>query len=253
MPTTVPAASNAAENFTSREPSRHTKLGIHNIDLFERTCVEGDPMPTDYVFVPKGDVYITRHCKSQTKNSKRNLYIVYDNRGKRSLGIRVPADTYLNVVEQAAETADSRATAVKHRDEKYLSQARSLLRAQFPDMPASVTEKVLQHAYMKGSGRVGRKRTVKDERKIRLAVEAHIRHAHTEYKDMLEAGVDRQTARDRVWDSVQDLRDKWGGSDNKLKARSTERGVKKARATGLKSAAATRSRREVLVNLRRRT
>jgi hypothetical protein len=52
--------------------------------------------------------------------------------------------------------------------------------------------------------------TVKDERKIRLAVEAHIRHAHTEYKDMLEAGVDRQTARDRVWDSVQDLRDKWG-------------------------------------------
>jgi hypothetical protein len=37
MPTTVPAASNnAAENFTSHEPSRHTKLGIHNIDLFER-------------------------------------------------------------------------------------------------------------------------------------------------------------------------------------------------------------------------
>jgi hypothetical protein len=189
-------------------------------------------MPKDYVFVPKGDVYITRHCKSQTKNSKRNLYIVYvslifcykctsgkarlsnvylqDNGSKRSLGIRVPADIYLNVVEQAAETADSRATAVKHRDEKYLSRARSLLRAQFPDMPASVAEKVLQHAYMKGSGRVGRKRTVKDDRKIRLAVEAHIRHAHTEYKDMLEAGVDRQTARDRVWDSVQDLRDKWG-------------------------------------------
>lgn len=34
-------------------------------------------MPDGYILVPKGDVYITRHCRSKTKESERIVYVVY--------------------------------------------------------------------------------------------------------------------------------------------------------------------------------
>jgi hypothetical protein len=34
-------------------------------------------LPADYVFVPRGDVYITRNCRSKTKESQRLVYKVY--------------------------------------------------------------------------------------------------------------------------------------------------------------------------------
>jgi hypothetical protein len=34
-------------------------------------------MPEDYTFVPKGDPYITRHCKSRAKQADKIVYIVY--------------------------------------------------------------------------------------------------------------------------------------------------------------------------------
>lgn len=46
-------------------------------NIFER-----DAMPEDYVFVPKGDVYITRHCRTDTKTSNRIVYLVYVSKPK---------------------------------------------------------------------------------------------------------------------------------------------------------------------------
>jgi len=34
-------------------------------------------MPKDYIFVSKGDPYITRHCKSHTKDEGGIIYVVY--------------------------------------------------------------------------------------------------------------------------------------------------------------------------------
>ena len=150
-------------------------------------------------------------------------------------------------MQQAAATANSRATAVKLRDEKHLSKARSLLQVHFPDMPVSSAEKVLQHAYRKGSGRIGRQTTVKDERKIKLAVEAYIRHTHTSYDRMLHAGINRQIARQLIWDSVQDIKVKWGGSISN-RARSTKCGVKKKTPTKSKSAAKSKIHKVTKVN-----
>jgi hypothetical protein len=176
-----------------------------------------------------------------------NRKYLQDNRGKRALGIRVPAETHENIVQQAAATANSRATAVKLRDEKHLSKARSLLQVHFPDMPVSSAEKVLQHAYRKGSGRIGRQTTVKDERKIKLAVEAYIRHTHTSYDRMLHAGINRQIARQLIWDFVQDIKVKWGGSISN-KARSTKCGVKKKTPTKSKLTAKSRVHKVTKVN-----
>lgn len=47
-----------------------TKHGTQNI-------VEQVPMPDGYILVPKGDVYITRHCRSKTKESEQIVYVVY--------------------------------------------------------------------------------------------------------------------------------------------------------------------------------
>jgi hypothetical protein len=42
-----------------------------------QNIVQHVPMPEGYIFVPKGDVYITRHCRSKTKESNQIVYLVY--------------------------------------------------------------------------------------------------------------------------------------------------------------------------------
>jgi len=81
-------------------------------------------------------------------------------------------------------------------------------------MPASSVEEVLGHAFLKGSGRVGRSGKVEsDNVKVCLAVEAHIRHVHTTYDTLLEAGVEREDARKRVRKIVQGLKAEWAGGE----------------------------------------
>jgi hypothetical protein len=36
-----------------------------------------DPMPEDYVFVARGDPYVTRNCKVHSKASADMVFIVY--------------------------------------------------------------------------------------------------------------------------------------------------------------------------------
>jgi hypothetical protein len=74
-------------------------------------------------------------------------------------------------------------------------------------------EIILCHAFLKGSGRVGRSTTQTDENKATLAVEAHIRHVHTPYEKLLVSGMDREKARDAVWETVQAIRDQWSGKE----------------------------------------
>lgn len=108
-------------------------------------------------------------------------------------------------------TAKKRATAVETRDAKVIGRARELLLAEFPSMPAESLETILNHAFLKGSGRIGRTSTATDKRKACLAVEAHIRHEHTPYEWLLDLGMDRQKARKDVWSSVKAIKQIWEG------------------------------------------
>lgn len=54
-------------------------------NIFERAA-----MPEDYVFVPKGDVYITRHCRTDTKTSNRVVYLVYVSEPKPAMNKIAP-------------------------------------------------------------------------------------------------------------------------------------------------------------------
>ncbi|KAJ6121165.1 hypothetical protein N7523_005445 [Penicillium sp. IBT 18751x] len=175
-------------------------------------------MPDGYVFVPKGNAYITLHCRRRTKESHQTVYVVYDKSGKRVQGIRVPESIYANVVELSELTTDSRAKLVQARDAKYLSHGRKLLRQHFPLMPEESLEIILNHSFLKGSGRVGRTATTTDDRKATLAVDAHIRHTHTPYEELLSGGVDRDKARETVWPTVQTIRNTWQGKHDNLKS-----------------------------------
>ncbi|CAG7920305.1 unnamed protein product [Penicillium olsonii] len=181
-------------------------------DPLEKNIPEGVPMPEGYVLVPKGDVYITRHCRSKTKDISKIVYVVYNRTGKRTLGIRIPEEIYTAVLVSAAATKESRASAVESRDKKDLSKSRALLEAEFPFMPADSLQTILEHAFLKGSGRVGRTGMISDEKKVLLAVEAHIRHVHTPYEDLLDGGVDRQKAREMVRKSILDVERVWQGA-----------------------------------------
>ncbi|KAJ6111234.1 hypothetical protein N7486_003469 [Penicillium sp. IBT 16267x] len=189
-------------------------------DPLEENIFERAAMPDDYVFVPKGDVYITRNCRTDTKTSNRVVYLVYDKAAKRTLGIRVPEETFKKVSKLATLTAEKRASAVKVRDGTFITRGRELLRSEFPLMPDETLEIILDHAFLKGSGRVGRTSTTTDKRKATLAVEAHIRHVHTPYETLLASGVERCEARERVWPAVKAMKKTWDGSGEAKKIES---------------------------------
>ncbi|KAL4795672.1 hypothetical protein BDV19DRAFT_362424 [Aspergillus venezuelensis] len=182
---------------------------------YEVNCLQRDPLPAGYVFVPRGDVYITRNCRSKTKESQKLVYKVFDDTGKKALGIRVPHNILHKVQTTAKATASTRAAAVALRDEKDLASSRALLQRQFPLLPDDQLEHILHHAYLKGSGRVGRTSTTSDKHKAVLAVEAHIRHMHTPYEALLKEGKDREAARKAVWPTVQAVRAAWMGEGQK--------------------------------------
>lgn len=190
-------------------------------------CMVADPMPEDYVFVARGDPYVTRNCKLHSKAEADTVFIVYvnnsqlcafnqanrrtwqDNKAKDKLGIRVRKATLDNVTKLASQTADKRAAAVLAQDNRDEKKAKTVLEETFPGIPPKCAKKILQHAFLKGSGRVGRSTKQPETSKARLAVEAHIRHHHTPYDTLLDNGTDRHDARAAVWKTVQTLRDQW--------------------------------------------
>ena len=70
----------------------------------------------------------------------------------------------------------------------------------------------MEHGFQKGSGRVGRTRTLEDRLKVQLAVNAHIRHRLTPYESILAAnkGEDAKlVARNMVCGRVKAIADSW--------------------------------------------
>jgi hypothetical protein len=58
---------------------------------------------------------------------------------------------------------------------------------------------------------VGRSAAAKtlDREAVRLAVTAHVRHAETNYDDLLLKGIERWEARDKVYSDVSQVLDRW--------------------------------------------
>ncbi|KAI9797342.1 MAG: hypothetical protein M1833_005521 [Piccolia ochrophora] len=167
--------------------NRHHATSTTGISLQpgEKLSIRPHCPPQGYTFVPKGDVYITRNCRLKTKESGQILYVVYSANSRTQLGLHVPTPIVTLVHSNADATAESRKQAVDAKDLRNISVARGELLRLYPRIPLEHAEGILAHAFLKGSGRVGRSESLTLERKIALATVSHVRHRLTQYDELL--------------------------------------------------------------------
>lgn len=169
-------------------------------------------------FLPAGDAAMTRRAK---KASGLSAVVVRWSRSRKRYerqGILAEPDAIERAERECLSDAEIRARRrerdqVRRADEDVQFQvefAEAIL-AQFPRCPADRAHAIARHAATRSSGRVGRSAAgrVLDPDAIRLAVAASVRHEDTAYDEMLMSGIDRQSARDRVYDNVEAVLDSW--------------------------------------------
>ncbi|KAI1299738.1 hypothetical protein F5Y03DRAFT_246777 [Xylaria venustula] len=167
------------------------------------------PMPPGYVFVNKGNPYLTRNCRRLTQLANQVVYAVI-NDAKKQVGIRVPSSIYSDVLKSERETRLTRREKVKKRDEaveECLSQA---IRKLFPRLPDNELRPIMRRATAKRQGRVGRTGKLTMAEKARLAVQAHVRHTKTTYENLLRSGVSRESARSMISSESSKIMREWG-------------------------------------------
>ncbi|HPR69825.1 MAG TPA: DUF2293 domain-containing protein [Kiritimatiellia bacterium] len=172
------------------------------------------------VFLPSGDAALTRRSR---KHSRLSAVVLKWSRARKQYerqGVLVETDA-LEQAERECE-ADAgqremrRAQAVLRRaelDQDYIRRFAARVRELFPHCPAGREQAIAEHACRKYSGRVGRSAEAKElsERAVNLAVFAHIRHAETDYDDLLAGGRDRLEAREQVRPKVLAIQTRWQG------------------------------------------
>ncbi len=172
------------------------------------------------VFLASGNAALTRRAK---KHSKLSAVVLKWSKARK----RYERQGHL-VENEALERAESeceadagerevrRAREVLRRaeiDQIYVRAFAEKVRALYPSCPAKREFFIAEHACRKYSGRVGRTAMAKelDEKAVRLAMRAHIRHEETGYDTILSRGTDRHEARDRVADAIDDVERAWSG------------------------------------------
>ena len=133
-------------------------------------------------------------------------------------GILVEPDALRLAEEESLADAELRARrqarAAERReleDREFIAAFAHAIREQYPGCPPTEEREIAEHACRKYSGRVGRTAAAKvlSPEAIRLAVIAHIRHAHTNYDELLAQYADRDTARQRIRGQVSAILDAW--------------------------------------------
>jgi hypothetical protein len=170
------------------------------------------------VFLPSGDAALTRRSR---KHSTLSAVVLkwsrarkrYEHQGllvEQAALERAEAD-YLDDAEARTRRRERAAMRRAEVDQGYVQDFALHIRELFPSCPHGVEKVIAEHACQKYSGRVGRSAAAKalDEEAIRLAVSAHVRHAHTGYDQLLAMGLDRHEARDRVLDDVRQVLAEW--------------------------------------------
>ncbi|KAK9799183.1 hypothetical protein AB5N19_04732 [Seiridium cardinale] len=196
-----------------------------SVNNYEPVVLCSTRMPKGYVFVAKGDRYITGNCRKQTQAAGQTVYAVVD-KNNHAIGIRVPYAVHSDVLASEALTRQDRAAVVQKRDDALKCNFRETVQKLFPKAPVEDIPKIVTRAMEKGSGRVGRTSKIDIEGKAKLAVKAHIRHCHTDYDKLLKQRVSRETARQLTLSKTRETVMAWGGSADQKKARKK---VKKSR------------------------
>ena len=178
------------------------------------TCADLDHL----VFLPSGDAALTRRSR---KHSRLSAVVLKWSRARKRYerqGLLVENEA-LERAERECE-ADAEQREIRRResalrrgelDEVYIRSFADRVREVYPCCPAGREASIAEHACRKYSGRVGRTAAAKelDEKAVRLAVTAHVRHTETNYDELLSHGFERNDARLRVRDAVAEILELW--------------------------------------------
>ena len=172
-------------------------------------------------FLPSYDAALTRRARNASRlsaavvcwSTRRRYGYGYERQGI----LAEPA-----AIEQAAREclADADAptrggTRVQRRradqDRRFRDEFAAAIRAHFPGCPVGRAEAIALHTAARTSGRLGRRAAERalDGDAVLPAVTASVRHVDTDYGDLLVSGVDRESARARVNQRVEDVVTAW--------------------------------------------
>jgi hypothetical protein len=207
------------QNSTCDECHEHLGRGawitlVENKGALCLACADLDHL----LFLPAGDAALTRRS---AKYSTLSAVVLKWSRARKHYerqGILVEESALQRAEQECLADEDLRARRnerVAERrvelDQEYVASFTKRVRALFPHCPAAREQVIAEHACQKYSGRVGRSASAKslDENAIRLAVIAHIRHAETNYDELLSQGMERSFARREVAGEIEDVMERW--------------------------------------------
>lgn len=176
----------------------------------------------DLVWLPRGNAALTRRAG---KYSTLKAVIVRFSRARKRYerqGILVEEDALRRAEEECLADAEARSRARERaamlradEDEDYVEAFAERIGELYPASPPRERLQIARHTCRRSSGRVGRSAAAKqlEESAIDLAVQAHVRHAHSRYDELLVEGVDRLDARVEVAADVDRVLRSWQGAD----------------------------------------
>jgi hypothetical protein len=189
-------------------------LTMENSKPFCMKCADLDHL----VFLGSGDAALSRRAK---KHSKLWAVVVRFSRARKRYerqGLLVEENALAKAEEEClADSGLREARRVRdeerrlREDEVLAREMEARLKEMFPGCPFGEAKAIAQHASIRGSGRVGRSAAGRnlEEDALRLAAIAFIRHRHTTYDDLLMNGMDRASARQSVWDKIEETLQHW--------------------------------------------
>jgi hypothetical protein len=189
---------------------------IESKGAFCLACADLDHL----IFLPSGDAALTRRAR---KHSTLSAVVLKWSRARKRYerqgllvedrALEQAEQECLTDAEMRARRKDRKTVRRTELDQEYITQFAARVRTLFPNCPPGRETVIAEHACQKYSGRVGRSAAAKnlDEKAVRLAVRAHIRHTETYYDLLLAQGHDRWEARAAVEAIVERVSADWEG------------------------------------------
>ncbi|KFY81639.1 hypothetical protein V500_11235 [Pseudogymnoascus sp. VKM F-4518 (FW-2643)] len=199
-------------------------------------CITNEKTPpAGFTFVPVGNPELSKACKEVSREEGAMIFIVSNTKEQNHNLFdhihRIGFHFRSYIVDQAASTlgglqavtGDGKPIVANSGDEipetqeEINKQADAALRDLFPRIPNTDREMIIQHAFQKGAifqGKpvVGLQPELTLSRRVQLAANAHIRHNHTRYDQLLHE-TDYLNARRVVEPLCLDFIMKWRGDE----------------------------------------
>jgi len=170
------------------------------------------------VFLPSGDTALTRRA---TRHSVLSAVVVKFSRARRRnerQGTLVEEAALTKAEEECGADEESRTRARERAavrreqlDAGFVAAFNTCIGEAYPGCLPAERKEIAEHACRKHSGRVGRSAAAKrfEADTVKLAVQAHVRHVHTRYDQLLASGMPRPDARREVGDKCAAVLRNW--------------------------------------------